>query len=80
MRFSPLSVLPLVLGAGLLVAYWFLPFVTQPELGPSTAAFVSADRDNNVLELETSGVQLILFGATITLLAGVSLPLASTAP
>lgn len=71
MRFSPLSVLPLVLGAGLLVAYWFLPFVTQPELGPSTVAFVSADRDNNVLELETDGAQLILFGAAVTLIAGV---------
>lgn len=68
---SPLSVLPLVLGAGLLVAYWFLPFVTQPELGPSTIAFVSADRDNNVLELETDGAQLILFGAAVTLIAGV---------
>ncbi len=71
MRVSPLSVLPVVLGAGLFVAYWFLPFVTQPELGPSTAAFVSADRDNNVLELETDGAQLILFGAAVTLIAGV---------
>lgn len=71
MRFTPLSALPLLLGLGLLVAYWFLPFVTQPELGPSTVAFVSADRDNNVLGLETDGAQLILFGAAVTLIAGV---------
>lgn len=70
-RWTPLTLLPLLLGLGLLFAYWVLPFVVQPELGPSTIVTVNADRDNNVFELETDGVQLILFAAAITLIAGV---------
>ena len=68
---SPLAWLPLLLGAALLVSYLFLPFVNQPELGPSTFGEVNASRDNNEFDLETSGAQLILFAAGITLLAGV---------
>ena len=68
---SPLAWLPLVLGAALLIAYIFLPFVTQPELGPSTFPQVNASRDSNEFDLETNGAQLILFAAGITLLAGV---------
>ena len=68
---SPLAWLPLLLGAALLVSYIFLPFVTQPELGPSTFSQVNASRDSNEFDLETSGAQLFLFAAGITLLAGV---------
>ena len=68
---SPLAWLPLILSAGLLVAYVFLPFVNQPTLGPSTFPEVNASRDANEFDLETSGAQLILFAAGITLLAGV---------
>ena len=65
------AVISLVLGLTALAAYLFIPFAVQPELGPSTAAFIAADRDNNVLESETSGLQLILFGAALALGAGV---------
>ena len=68
---SPLAWVPLLLAAGLLIAYVFLPFVTQPTLGPSTFPEVNASRSSNELGLETSGAQLILFAAGITLLAGV---------
>ena len=68
---SPLAWLPLLLGAALLVSYIFLPFVTQPELGPSTFPEVNASRDSNEFDLETNGAQFILFAAGITLLAGV---------
>ena len=61
----------MLLGAALLVSYIFLPFVTQPELGPSTFPAVNASRDANEFDLETNGAQLILFAAGITLLAGV---------
>lgn len=70
-RFSWLRVLPLLLGAGLLLAYGLLPFVTQPGLGPSTLAVVTAERANNELGLETDGAALILFAAAVTLSAGV---------
>lgn len=69
-RITPLTLLPLVLAVGLLIAYWALPFVNQPELGPSTIVTVNADRDNNVFELETDGAQLVLFAAFVTLGAG----------
>lgn len=68
---SPLAWLPLLLSAGLLIAYVFLPFVTQPELGPSTFPEVNASRDANEFDLETNGAQFILFAAGITLIAGV---------
>lgn len=70
-RFSPVALLPLLLSIGLVVAYWFLPFVMQPLLGPSTVAEVNASRDANEWELEMNGVQLILFAALITGIAGV---------
>ena len=70
-RFSPLSLLPLLFGAALLLAYGVLPFVTQPVLGASTLALVTAERDNNELGLETNGASLVLFAAAVTLGAGV---------
>ena len=70
-RFSFTAWLPLLLSVGLVAAYWLLPFVTQPLLGPSTIAEVNASRDANELDLETNGVQLVLFAALITGLAGV---------
>ncbi len=70
-RISPVALLPLLLSIGLVAAYWFLPFVTQPLLGPSTVAEVNASRDANEFELETNGVQLILFAALITGIAGI---------
>ena len=65
------AVISLLLGLTALAAYLFIPFAVQPELGPSTAAFIAADRDNNVLEIETSGLQLILLGAALAIGAGV---------
>ena len=65
------AVISVILGLTALAAYLVVPFAVQPELGPSTAAFIAADRDNNVLEIETSGLQLILFGAALALGAGI---------
>ena len=70
-RWTPLTILPLLLGVALLVAYWVLPFANQPELGPSTVPTINADRDNNEFELETDGVQLIFFAGLMTLAAGI---------
>lgn len=70
-RWTPLTLLPLLLGLALLIAYWALPFADQPGLGPSTIPTINADRDNNALELETNGVQLIFFASLMTLGAGI---------
>lgn len=69
-RNSTLSWLCMVLGMALFVAYAFVPFVNQPELGPSTLTFIGADRDNNAVDLETNGMELVAFGALLALGAG----------
>ncbi len=69
-RWTPLTVLPLLLGLALIIVYWALPFANQPELGPSTVPTINADRDNNPLELETDGIQLVFFAGLLTLGAG----------
>lgn len=64
----PISLLPLVLGLLGLLAYQFLPFVHQPELGSSTISQLTASRANNELGISTNGIAL-LFVASLAVFA-----------
>lgn len=65
---------PLWLGAALLASFYWLPFVHQPERGPSTVGRLTESRASNELGLETSGLRLIPFAGLVAVAAGL-LPL-----
>lgn len=50
---------PLFLGLFTLLVYASLPFIFQPELGPTTAGMLMASRSNNELGVETNGLILV---------------------
>lgn len=71
---APALWVPLLLGLLTLLAYLFLPFVIQPELGPTTVGELTASRANNELGVETSGLILIpAAGAVLLALGALSL-------
>ena len=69
-RLSPLQFLPLVLAALVVATYWLLPFVNQPDLGPTTISVLTASRANNELGITTNGLILIPFAAGAMFLLG----------
>ncbi|MGB1289039.1 MAG: ABC transporter permease [Aggregatilineales bacterium] len=76
-RLTPLTFIPLVLGGLLLVAYYLLPFVTQPELGATTVTTLLASRSNNEVGIVTGGLTLfpiVGLGALILFLWGAVQP------
>ena len=66
-RFQPLLLIPIVLAVLVFVAYQFLPFVNQPDLGATTISTLTETRSNNELGLNTNGLALIPFAAIVLL-------------
>ena len=69
-QFSPLVLLPFFIALLLLVAYQFLPFIQQPELGATTVPVLMASRGNNELEIQSNGLILIPIAGAVMLLLG----------
>ncbi|MCA9836101.1 MAG: hypothetical protein KC422_04280, partial [Trueperaceae bacterium] len=67
---NPLSLLPIILGLVGLIAYQFLPFVNQPDLGATTVPMLTEVRGNNEFGLSTNGIALLPIGAAAALLLG----------
>ncbi|MEZ4630491.1 MAG: ABC transporter permease [Deinococcales bacterium] len=71
MRKIPLlNYLPLLLGILVLMAYYLLPFVNQPDLGPSPINLLTEKRANNEFGLVTNGLILLPVAGVIMLLLG----------
>ncbi len=68
---SPVVFVPLMLGALMLAAYFLLPLVNQPELGATTVPTLTADRDNNELDVVTNGLRLLWLSGFVVVLIGV---------
>jgi ribose/xylose/arabinose/galactoside ABC-type transport system permease subunit len=69
-RFSPIVLLPLLLALAVFIAFQFLPFVNQPELGATTIPVLTEARANNELEVPTNGLILIPIASGVLLLLG----------
>lgn len=69
-RFQPVLLIPLVLALLVFIAYRFLPFVIQPELGATTIPTLTETRGNNELGVTTNGLALIPFAALVLLFLG----------
>lgn len=54
--FAPLNFLPLLLAVLLLVGYVALPWINQPELGPTPAPTILAERDANEMGIPREGL------------------------
>lgn len=67
----PLHFLGIVLALVILGAYIFLPFVIQPERGPSTAAVLTESKKANELGIFKTGLELIPLAALGILLLGI---------
>lgn len=70
LRFQPVLLIPLALALLIFVAYRFLPFVIQPELGATTIPTLTETRGNNELGVTTNGLALIPFAALVLLFLG----------
>lgn len=71
---TPVVFIPLILGVVMLVGYFVLPFITQPELGATTIPLLTASRDNNELGVITNGLRLLwLSGVVVTALGAWSI-------
>lgn len=57
--------IPLALTLILMVAYLYLPWVHQPELGATTTSVLTASRSNNEIEITTNGLALVPMGAIL---------------
>lgn len=69
--FALVNLLTPALALLMLLGYFALPWVNQPELGPSTVAQFTASRSSNELRVTTEGLALVPIGALIALVAGV---------
>lgn len=69
--FALTRALPLSLTVVLIVAYSYLPWVNQPELGPTTASVLTAARANNEIGMTTNGLALVPLGAVIAALGSI---------
>lgn len=68
---KPVHFVGIILAVLMLGAYFVLPFVHQPELGPTTARVLTAERGNNEFDIETNGLELIPVASAAILLLGV---------
>jgi ribose/xylose/arabinose/galactoside ABC-type transport system permease subunit len=68
---SAILFVPIILAILIFIAYRFLPFVNQPELGATTISVLESSRANNELGIPTSGLILIPIVAGSLLLLGV---------
>ena len=68
--FQPVLLIPIVLAVLVFIAYQFLPFVHQPELGATTIPTLTETRGNNEVGLTTNGLALIPFAALVLLFLG----------
>ena len=59
------------LGGLLLLAYALLPFINQPELGPTTVNVLTASRSNNELGVTLNGIVLPAFAGLGVLILGI---------
>lgn len=66
----PSHFIGLVLALVLIGAYYLLPFVNQPELGPTTVPVLIEGRANNEFELATNGLSVIPLAGIAALLVG----------
>ena len=69
-RFQPVLLIPIVLAALVFIAYQFLPFVHQPNLGATTIPTLTETRGNNEVGLTTNGLALVPFAALVLLFLG----------
>lgn len=66
---TPIVFIPFLLGVAMLIGYFVLPFINQPELGATTIPLLTADRGNNELDVITNGLRLLwLSGVVVTAL------------
>jgi len=70
-RFSPIVLLPLLLALAVFIAFQFLPFVNQPELGATTIPVLTESRSNNEVGVPTNGLILIPIASGVLLLLGI---------
>lgn len=68
---APIAFVGIVLGIVMLIGYLALPWINQPELGPTTIAQLTAERSNNEFGLGTNGMPLIPITGAMALLAGI---------
>lgn len=68
---SPLRFTGIVLALLLLMGYFVLPFVNQPDLGATTISTLTASRSNNEFGLVINGLPLLLMAAIGALLLGI---------
>ncbi len=67
----PIHFIGLILALVLIGAYYLLPFVNQPELGPTTIPVLIEGRANNEFELATNGLSMIPLAGLGALLLGI---------
>ena len=70
-RRGPMHAIGIVLALIIIGAYFALPFVHQPERGPSTVAVVTESKKANELKIFKTGVELIPLAASGILLLGI---------
>ena len=68
---KPLHFIGIVLALVIIGAYVFLPFIIQPERGPSTVAVLTESRKANELGIFKTGVEVIPLAALGILLLGI---------
>ena len=69
-KLTPTAIICLTLGGLTLLAYYFLTFVTQTELGATTLPTLTNSRSNNEVGLTTSGLALLPFAGWLSIFAG----------
>jgi rhamnose transport system permease protein len=67
---TPTLWIPLILAVLVFIAFRFLPFVNQPELGATTIPVLTESRSNNELEISTNGLILVPIAAGVLFLLG----------
>jgi rhamnose transport system permease protein len=67
---TPTLWIPLILAVLVFIAFRFVPFVNQPELGATTIPVLTESRSNNELEISTNGLILVPIAAGVLLLLG----------
>jgi ribose/xylose/arabinose/galactoside ABC-type transport system permease subunit len=70
-RLQPIHFIGIIVALVIIVAYLYLPFANQPELGASTIAQITESKKSNELGIFTSGIQIIPLAAVGILLLGI---------
>ncbi|MGB7338289.1 MAG: ABC transporter permease [Phototrophicaceae bacterium] len=68
--FTITLLIPFILAILIFVAYTYLPFVNQPELGATTISVLTESRSNNEFELMVNGLILMPIAAGVIFLLG----------